>query len=448
MPLTGKHIHFMGIGGIGVSALAEMALAEGAVVSGCDRSPNELTEKFLAKGIEVEIGHDPGHAARADLLVHTSAVPEDHPELRAAGSRRESRGRFLARFLSARPSCGVCGTHGKTTTSWLLAHILIQAGEDPAVFIGGLAPELREGNCRRGAGPFVAELDESDESFLLPKLKMALVTNIESDHLAHYRSDAALFAAFDRFAGGVAEDGLLIAGIDNPGAAALLERHRGAKLSFGFSPEAEIRAEERAGRFRVFRSGRDLGDFRLPLPGRHNIRNALAALAASLEWGVAPEAIRPALARARGVNRRLERLGRLGSAVLYSDYAHHPTEVEASLAALRETHGGPLLTVFQPHLYTRTRDYAEAFGQALAKSDALILADIYPAREEPIAGVSSRLILEAAGKTNPGIRGPFALARAAAEASARAGDFAAVVFMGAGDIDEAARGLAAGEGKG
>jgi UDP-N-acetylmuramate--alanine ligase len=318
--------------------------------------------------------------------------------------------------------------------------------------VGGVVPDLPNGNHREGTGPFAAELDESDESFLLPKLKLAIVTNIESEHLGHYGSDAALFAAFDLFADGVAENGILVAGADNPGAARLLAHCRGEKRAFGFAPEADIRGEMGAmskdgRRFRVFRFNRDLGEFVLPLPGRHNIQNALAAIAAALEFGVDADVAKRALALTRGVDRRLERLGTFGGAVLYSDYAHHPTEAAASIAALRESHAGRLLTVFQPHLYTRTRDYAVAFGQALAKSDALILTDVYPAREEPIPGVSSDLILDAARKINSDSAGPFPVEKAVAEAAERAGDFAVIVFMGAGDIDEVARRLAGREGK-
>ncbi|MDR2391257.1 MAG: UDP-N-acetylmuramate--L-alanine ligase [Planctomycetota bacterium] len=447
MLLIGKRIHFMGIGGIGVSALAEMALAEGAAVSGCDRTENDLTRKLAAKGIEVKIGHHPDHAIGIDLLVHTSAVPPDHPERAAAGNRQEKRGLFLARFLDARPSAGVAGTHGKTTTTWLIAHLLIQGNLDPSVFVGGVVSDLPDGNHREGIGPFVAELDESDESFLLPKLKVAVVTNIESDHLSHYGTEDALFAAFDRFAANAEKNGILVAGIDNPGSARLLSRNRRGKRSFGLSPEADIRGEigfaaKGETRFRAFRFNRDLGEFILPLPGRHNVQNALAAIAVAMELGLDADVARRALASVKGVERRLERLGTIGDTALYSDYAHHPTEAAASLAALRENHAGRLLTVFQPHLYTRTRDYADAFGQALARSDALILADVYPAREEPIPGVSSELILDSARRINPDASGPFPLEKAATEAAARAGDFAAVVFMGAGDIDDAARRLA------
>ncbi len=447
MRLADKHIHFMGIGGIGVSALAEMALVAGARVSGCDRAASDLTRKLERKGIRIFIGHDPSHVADADLLVHTSAVPDRHPERLAAGDRQERRGGFLARFMEGTVGLGVAGTHGKTTTTWLLAHLLIQAGLDPSVFIGGLVSDLPEGNYRIGLGPFAAELDESDGSFLLPRLKLAVVTNIESEHLGHYGDDASLFAAFDRFAAGVAADGVLVAGVDNPGAAALYRRHAGRKLSFGFAPEAEARADDiefggGISSFRLIFRKRDLGRFSLALPGRHNIENALAALGAALEMGVSADSARRSLPLAKGVARRLERLGGLAGAVLYSDYAHHPTEVAASIEALRQRHTGRILVVFQPHLFSRTRDYADAFGVALAKADAVLLADIYPAREDPIPGVTADLLVRSARRDNPRVAGPFPLSAIASEAERMAPDFEAVVMMGAGNIDEVARKLA------
>lgn len=447
MELRGRKIHFMGIGGIGVSALAEMALDAGAIVSGCDRSASDLTRRLEGKGVAVFIGHDPAHVAGVDLLVHTSAVPDDHPERKAAGENQERRGRFLARFMEGRPAAGVSGTHGKTTTAWLLAHLLIHAGFDPAVFIGGIAPALPDGNFRLGKGPFVAELDESDATFLLPKLSLALITNIESDHLSHYRDDEALFAAFRRFAGGVAEDGALVAGIDGPVAAEVFARHPGRKISFGFGEGSDVAAAgvRQAGGKTIFtltRRGEDLGPFALSLPGRHNVANALAALAAALEMGAPVEALRSALPLAGGVERRLEVLGTVDGAVLYSDYAHHPTEVSASVAALREKHAGRVLVVFQPHLYSRTRDYAEAFGRALAGTDATLLVDIYPAREEPIPGVDSRLIADFAARENGRVFGPVPLGGVANAVRSMAGDYEAVVMMGAGDIDAVARVIA------
>ena len=447
MLLSGKNIHFMGIGGIGVSALAEMAMAAGAIVSGCDRAASAVTRKLEAKGITVFIGHDPAHTEGADLLVFTSAAPENHPERLAAAGYSEKRGRFLARFMEPRYAIGVSGTHGKTTTSWFLAHLLLACGMDPSVFIGGMVPDLSEGNYRIGSGPFIAELDESDASFLLPKLKLAVITNMESDHLSHYHNEASLFAAFEQFAAGVAANGLLVAGSDDPEAAALYRRHRGRKLSFGLTPEADIQAEDLETRrdgtsFSVRLRERNMGRFSLPLPGLHNVKNALAALGAAFELDADPEIARRALPLLKGVERRLERLGSLAGAAFYTDYAHHPTEVAASIEALRQRHSGKILTVFQPHLFSRTRDYADAFGAALAAADAVLLADIYPAREAPIPGVTSELVAQAAKRSNPDVTGPVSLSNLAAEVEKMPCGFEAVVMMGAGDIDDTARSLA------
>lgn len=454
---TGEKLHFMGAGGIGVSALAVMAKNLGADVSACDRAANDMTAMLERHGIRVHIGHDAAHALGADLLVYTSAVPENHPE-RLAAAASEKRGRFLARLMEGRDAWGIAGTHGKTTTSWLTAAILIEAGLDPAVFIGGAVPALDGMNYRLGRGPFVAELDESDASFLEPRLDVAVVTNIESDHLSHYRDDRALFAAFDRFAEGVGDGGLLVAGWDNPASRSLYEnrRGRGAKVSFGLEDGADVRAvgvefanvqsvgvELANGmEFDVIRRGADLGRFRLPLPGVYNVQNALAALAACLERDVPLEAARAALAKAVGVGRRMERLGDCSGVALYSDYAHHPTEVAAAVAAFRRLHPGRTLVVFQPHLFSRTRDYADAFAEALGGADRLLLVDIYPAREEPIPGVTSDLLAGGAARAGAEVLGPVPLCRVAAETERLARDCEAVVMMGAGDIDAVARELA------
>ena len=434
----------MGVGGIGVSALAEMARHAGAEVSGCDKSCNECTRRLTQKGIRIEAGHDPKHVESVDLLVYSSAVPESHPERLAAGNRQEKRGEFLARFMNASDSVGVSGTHGKTTTSWLLSHVLIAAGMDPCVFVGGLVAELPEGNYRIGSGPFVAELDESDASFLYPRLKIAVVTNVESDHLSHYQTKSALFDAFRRFAAGVRESGVLVAGTDDPGAAKLFDEHVGKKISFGISGETDLRARVIAGasgatRFEAEYKNAALGEFVLPLPGLHNVKNALAALAVALELGVDADTARRALANVCGVGRRMERLGTVGRAVVYSDYAHHPTEVAAAIAGVRQAHSGKVLVVFQPHLYTRTRDYALEFGKALAAADAALVADIYPAREEPIPGVTSQLVVDAGRELNPAVAGPYPLEQIEDETERMAGDFEAVVMMGAGSIDDVAR---------
>ncbi|MCC8109516.1 MAG: UDP-N-acetylmuramate--L-alanine ligase [Planctomycetes bacterium] len=446
----------MGIGGIGMSALARLAARDGAMVSGCDREESDLTNSLITDGIPVAVGHDADHAADADFLVHTSAVPADHPELLAA---RETirRGRLLADFMSGRTAWGIAGTHGKTTTSWLTARILVAAGLDPTVFIGGIVPELRYGNVRIGDGPFVAELDESDGSFLLPRLDVAIVTNIESDHLSYYKTDAALIAAFHHFAGNLAPDSLLVACSDDPGSRRLLGDYRGSKVSFGITdPSATFRAvgidyaPDRTS-FSIVHKDREIPGFSTTLPGGYNVLNCLAAAAATITRGVPVDIVRQALAEAGGVDRRMERLGTVdgaaGGAVVYSDYAHHPTEVTAAIGAFRSRHPGPTLVVFQPHLYSRTRDYAGDFATALAGVDCVLLVDIYPAREEPIPGVTSELIRD---RLPDGVRvhGPVPLDRVADETRRLAAGRDAVVMMGAGTIDAAARALALGNGKG
>ncbi|MDR3210441.1 MAG: UDP-N-acetylmuramate--L-alanine ligase, partial [Planctomycetota bacterium] len=447
MELKGSRIHFMGIGGIGVSALAEMAKAAGALVSGCDRSENEITLALRRKGLNVALGHDPSHLDGVDYLVHTSAVSSQHPERLRAGEKQEKRGAFLARLMDNHQAIGVAGTHGKTTTSWLLSQLLIECGRDPTVFIGGLAASLPEGNYRLGSGPFVSELDESDESFLLPKLEVAVATNLESDHLSHYKTYPALYQAFQRYARGVEKEGLLVAGLDSPELAKIFAAHSGKKLSFGFNPACDIRATEVENqgfnsRFRLEYLHQDKGLFNLFLPGHHNVLNALAALGTCLALGLDPEELRSALPKAIGVGRRLEFLGEIAGARFYSDYAHHPTEIRACLAALKQAFSGPILAVFQPHLYSRTRDYAREFAQALAEGAEVVqLVDIYPAREEPIPGVDSALISSFARELNPRVEDPLPLAQAVETARDRAGDFQAVVMLGAGDIDNAAREL-------
>ncbi len=443
LSLAGQHLHFMGIGGIGMSALAELALTRGARVSGCDREESDNTRRLRRRGIEVMIGHDPRHAAGADLLVYSSAIAVDHPERLAAADRAMRRGIFLAQALSGLKTIGVCGTHGKTTTSWLIARLFLAAGRDPLILLGGVAREI-DGNFRPGKELAVVELDESDESFLEPQLAVAVITNVESDHLHHYGSFMRLRAAFQRFAAGAA-DGALIASADDGEAAAIYAAHRGRKISFGLSAAAMVRGEDlgfRDGwqRFAVEAEGeRHCMDMRLP--AAHNIRNALAAIAAARACQVEWPAIKEGLAACEGVERRMQRLADREGVAIYTDYAHHPTEIRASLAAARAWHRGRILVAYQPHLYSRTRDYAAEFGRALAEADEVVVCDIYPAREEPLPGVSAALIVDAIRAAGGKAVGPLGVAQIPAEIAARCRGFAAVVLMGAGDIGKAEHAL-------
>lgn len=441
--LQGKRIHFMGCGGVGVSALAEIALARGAVVTGCDREENEMLPRLRQRGIPVHIGHHPRHAEGQDWLVHTSAVPPAHPERVAAGEHAMRRGTFLARLMDGMHGIGVCGTHGKTTTTWILAHLLLNAGLDPTVALGGVSAALG-GNVRIGrTACFLAELDESDESFLEPDLAIAVLTNIESDHLAHYGTFERIRAAFGHYADGVREGGVLVAGTDDPETARLVSGYRGRVRTFGLGADAEFRAVDLRVRDGV-QEGRILAPeggktplacpFTLPLPGAHNVRNALAAVAVAREMGIEWETILPALATCPTVGRRMERVGVLGETEVYSDYAHHPSEVRAAIDGARQLTDKPVHVAFQPHLYSRTRDYAGDFGVALAEADAVWVADIYPAREEPVPGVDAGCIVEAVRAAGGVAEGPFPLSELAAALRTDAGRPALLICMGAGDI--------------
>lgn len=441
----------MGAGGIGVSALAVMARHAGAEVTACDRGSNEVVGMLVDEGIAVAEGHSPAHVDEVDLLVYTSAVSLDHPEV-ARAKNKEKRGCFLARLMDMGNAWGVSGTHGKTTTSWLLSAIAIEAGLDPTVFVGGLASGLGGKNYRLGTGPFIAELDESDGSFLLPKLNVAVITNIEADHLVHYGDEKTLHAAFEQFAHGVEKDGLLVIGVDYDVCRDLYAGHKGKKLSVAVHrgdgadvAAANVMHGTDGSTFELAYRGKSLGEFFIPMTGAHNVQNAMTALAAAIGMGVDPDAGREALRKVAGVGRRMERLGTCRGAALYTDYAHHPTEVAAALAGLQNRHRGETLVVFQPHLFSRTRDFADDFGAALAGARRILLVDIYPAREEPIPGVTSALLVEAAARRGASVNGPVPISRVAEETRRLAKGCEAVVMMGAGDIDAVARTLADGE---
>ncbi len=442
MELAGRRIHFIGAGGVGMSALARYAAERGAEVSACDRERTRFGEQLEARGIPFHIGHDSGHVAGADLVVATSAVAPDHPERRAAGERCMRRGTFLARCLESYRTVGIAGSHGKTSTTAIVAHLLIEAGLDPTVFLGGSVRRFG-GNLRIGGGGLaVAELDESDGSFLEPACELAVITNIDSDHLAHYGTEEAVREAFATFAESVPAEGTLLGCVDDEGVRALLDRHRGPVFACGTGPAATLRAEsvreEAEGMtFRLVRESDHLGEFMLPLPGRHNLRNALLAVGVASALGVDNNTIHAALATCPGVDGRLERVGTARDVAVYLDYAHHPTEIRAALSALRPRTAGRLLVAFQPHLYSRTRDYADSFGRALADADEALLVDVYPAREAPLPGVSSDLLVRSTRAAGGSATGPVRLGEMPAMLAARAGAGDTLVCMGAGDIGKA-----------
>lgn len=443
-------VHFMGVGGAGMAPLAELVLARGGAVSGCDLRGGRAVDALAGLGIEFSEGHDPKHVAGAAAVVVTSAVEPGHPELaaaEAAGVPVFKRAAALGQWVAGGRVVGIAGTHGKTTTTAMAAHVLERAGADPTCLVGGEVTAWG-GSLRRGRSEvFVVEADEYDRSFLTLRPEVAVVTNVEPDHLDTYGDVRALEAAFAEYAGLVRPRGTLWICADDPGAAALAGAGPERTRTFGFSQGAglravSVRAEGRGSAFTAVEDGAPAGEFRVPAPGRHNVLNALAAAGAARSLGAQWRDVREGLAAFEGVGRRYEALGAPGGVQVVDDYAHHPTEVAATLAAARSANPGRrIVAVFQPHLYTRTRDCRDAFGRALAAADAVWVTDVFPAREEPIAGVTGETVAEAAAERGASVvYHPCLATLAAAVAGAlRAGDVC--VTMGAGSIGETAREL-------
>jgi UDP-N-acetylmuramate--alanine ligase len=412
-----RHIHFVGVGGAGMSGIAEILreFVPDLTVSGCDLATSEVTERLEALGVHVLLGHSPEHLDGVDLLVISSAVAEANPEVKEA--RRQGvtvvrRAEMLGELMRLRYGIAIAGTHGKTTTTSLVGTVLTEAGIDPTVIVGGRLRLLGTG-ARLGKSEYlVAEADEFDRSFLRLTPVVAVITTIDRDHLDTYGTFEAIEEAFVEFANRVPFFGRLILCLDDPNVQHILPRVADRRIiTYGFSPQAdlsavEVEAHPGGSRFRVrLREGRllgriDLGQIDLPMPGRHNVRNALAAVGVGLSLGIGFDTIARALAGFQGVHRRFERIGTFRGAAVVDDYAHHPTEVAATLQAARQTFpGGRVLAVFQPHLFSRTQDQADGFGSALLGADLAIVTDIYPSREKPIPGVTGEMVVEAARRS-------------------------------------------------
>ncbi len=402
-----RHIHFVGIGGAGMGGIAEVLCNLGYRVSGSDLGENAMTRHLAALGVAVHLGHDASHVQGCDVVVRSSAVDDDNPEIRAALRRRipvVPRAEMLAELMRFRYGVAVAGTHGKTTVTSLVASLLAEGGLDPTFVIGGRL-NRSGGNARLGTGRFlVAEADESDASFLYLQPMMAVVTNIDADHMATYDNDFdRLRRTFVDFIHHLPFYGLAVVCLDDPVVRELLPRLSRPLLTYGFSPQADVRAQavECAGlrsRFRVARPGReDWLEVELNLAGRHNVCNALAAIAVAHELGVADEDIRRGLRHFQGIARRFQCHGEValaGRRVLYiDDYGHHPREIEAVVVALREGWPGRrLVMVFQPHRYSRTRDLFDDFVRVLGQADLLILLPVYAAGERPLAGADTHAL--------------------------------------------------------
>jgi UDP-N-acetylmuramate--alanine ligase len=454
-----RRVHFVGIGGVGMSGLAEILTSVGLTVTGSDLHDGEETRRLRALGIPVfAAGHRAEQVAGADVVVYSSAVAEGNPELvsaRAAGIPVIKRAEMLAEVMRVKSGIAVAGSHGKTTTTSMTGAILQAAGLDPTIVVGGRVRAMGTNACL-GQGEFlVAEADEFDRSFLKLRPVVAVVNNIDLEHLDTYRDLADLKATFTEFAATVPFFGVALLGLDDPNVQEIrpLLSARVRVGTFGLTPQADVTARdlslERDGsRFTAVERGEALGPVEVSLPGLHNVKNALAAIAISRELEVPFEACVSTLATFAGVVRRFERKGERSGVLVVDDYAHHPTEVSATLGAARQAHPERRLVVlFQPHLFTRTRDQADGFGAALLAADVVYVLPVYPSREAPIPGVTSRLVSAAArsrghrGVVDVDVRSEVL---SLLESELRAGDL--LVTMGAGDVNRLGEEyLAAGE---
>jgi len=441
-----QRIHFIGIGGSGMCGIAEILLSLGYTVSGSDLKVSDTTERLAQKGARVAAGHAGANLGDAQVVVYSSAVSRDNPEMAEARKRGLPvirRAEMLAELMRLKYGVAVAGTHGKTTTTSMTGLILTAGGLDPTVVIGGRLHSLG-GNVRQGGGDYmVAEADESDASFLVLAPVIAVITSIDDDHLDHYRTLDKLNAAFVEFASKVPFYGAVVVCADDPGARRVLPALKKRVVTYGFGLDAAVRAENYepgpdGSRLSIVAGGAPAGELKLAVAGRHNVLNALAAVATGLELGVPFATAAKALADFSGVDRRLQLKGDRGGVVVFDDYGHHPTEVRAAIEAMvprARASGGRLLVLFQPHRYTRTNLLREAFGGAFGAADAVVVTEIYPAGEDPIPGVTGRTVLDAVIRHGrPAAEFAQGLEEGCAKVVAMAQRGDVVLTLGAGDV--------------
>lgn len=439
------HIHFVGVGGVGMSSLAEWALSKGHSVSGSDTQKNELTQRLEDLGACIQCGHEPNYVKKADLVVFTSAVKlDENPELiwaQTQGIQAIKRSEFLAVLLNEYDSIGVAGTHGKTSTTTMLG-LVLEAGDcDPLVYVGGRVPNFEMSNIRLGKGKLAAvEADEYDRTFLKLGLKNSIVTNIDHDHLDVYATEAEMDEAFVHYLNKLRGGVRVVCGQD-AGWNRIKTKISEPVVEYGLEPTFEVYATEMtfgpmSTDFRLHAFGEDRGLLHLKVPGKHNVLNALGVAAMALKKGVSMEQIRLGLLAFTGVERRFQKKYETEDMLVFDDYAHHPAEIEATLSAVRS--GWPekrVIAVFQPHLYSRTNDFYQQFALALQGADVIIVTDVYPAREKAIEGVSGKMIADLISSAQ-GRQIIYAENKAEVPAIllnvVRKGDF--ILTMGAGDI--------------
>ncbi len=438
-----RRVHFVGIGGSGMSGIAEVLVNMGFKVSGSDLKVSETTRRLNSLGVRVHLGHSPGNVEGADVVVYSSAVRRDNPEILAALERHIPvipRAEMLAELMKMKYGIAVAGTHGKTTTTSLIATVLYHGGMDPTVVIGGRLNSIGS-NARLGKGEFlVAEADESDRSFLLLTPTIAVVTNIDREHMESYGTMERVREGYLQFINSIPFYGLAVLNLDHPNIQALLPKVKKRFVTYGRAVQADIRAchVERRGVYTTFQvsyHGGDLGRVNLPMPGEHNVYNALATIGVAMELDIPFRMVKEALESFTGVHRRFEIKAIVDGIVVIDDYGHHPVEIKAVLKAAREGWNKRIVVVFQPHRYTRTKDLYREFLTAFNEADCLILTEIYPAGEEPLEGIDGAFLyrgIKGAGhKKVLFIKDKETIADRLME-MVRPGDV--VIFLGAGDI--------------
>ena len=439
-----QRVHFIGIGGIGMSGIAEILLTMGYPVSGSDLRSNAVTERLQRMGAKIFLGHDAANARDADVIVTSSAVARSNPEVVEARSRKTPiihRAEMLAELMRLKYGIAIAGMHGKTTTTSMVASVLAGGGLDPTVVVGGRVDALGS-NARLGKSRYlVAEADESDRSFLKLSPILAVVTNLDREHMDAYRDMADVETAFVEFMDRVPFYGATTACIDDPMLRAILPRVRRRVMTYGESPDADFQLRmlpkdsDCHAVFEVNTKGLLLGPFRLHVPGKHNVLNATAAVAIGVELGIAPSQIAEGLEAFRGVDRRFQVKGNVRGVTVVDDYGHHPTEVRATLQAARECGYGRVLVLFQPHRYSRTAELMEEFATAFADADLVEVVDIYAANEEPIVGVTAEVLVAQMQGTRAEYAASFEEAVARLVSEARDGDV--ILTMGAGNVSQA-----------
>ncbi len=401
-----RKVHFVGIGGIGMSGLAEILLSQGFEVSGSDKALTEITDHLSGLGIKVYEGHSPDNLKDVDVLVYSSAVTIDNPEVKAAVERKIpiiKRAEMLAESMRMKYGIGIAGTHGKTTTTSMVGLTLTEGNIDPTIIVGGKLSGLGGTNARLGHGEFiVVEADEFDRTFLKLTPTIAALTTLESEHLDTYKDLDDIKSAFAEFANKVPFYGFVVLCLDEPGLQDIIPSINKKIITYGLTPQADVRAvdishHQFSSDYSIIYKDEELGRIRLNIPGIHNVKNSLVAVTIARELGIEFPVIKNALESFSGVYRRFE-IKYDKEILVVDDYAHHPTETSATLAGVRAGWKRRLIAVFQPHLYTRTRDFYQEFGRSFLNSDVFICTDVYPAREEPINGVSGEMIANAAKK--------------------------------------------------